>query len=95
VRAAWLGPNVVPLALTVAPERTQDTAASIDPVRVESRRQHDAAALSSRSMTQTGERLGSLATLNGGSPLELPNRQQERPRNVAQVRRQAQGGEPV
>ena len=27
-----------------------------------------AAALSSRSMTQTGERLGSLATLNGGSP---------------------------
>ena len=27
--------------------------------------------------------------------LELPNRQQERPRNVAQVRRKAQGGEPV
>ena len=29
-----------------------------------------------------------------GRPV-LPNRQQERPRNVAQVRRQAQGAEPV
>ena len=29
-----------------------------------------------------------------GRPV-LPNRQQERPRNVAQVRRQAQGVEPV
>ena len=78
-------------------ERTQDTAASIDPMTVESRRRHDAVALASRSMTGTGERLGSLATLNG-APLGRP----DFPIASKNVRgmwlkcgAQAQGGEPV
>ena len=72
-------------------ERTQNTD-NLEPrmlVNVESRHRHDAVALALRSMTGTGERLGSIATLNG-APLRrpgLPNRLQERPRNVAQVRR--------
>ena len=45
--------TVVPLHSRSAPERTQNAAASIDPVTVESRRRHDAVALALRSMTGT------------------------------------------